>query len=121
MKSFLKNLFDKTKETVQSASEDLRVVVDAVSEDAGKLAGEAKIKLSEAEKYVTDEFGEPSEIVAKAKDSLNTAGQKLKEAAMEEWESTSGKIEELKKSWNNQDKTDEASDIAPDDKKGPAV
>lgn len=117
MNSFLKNLIEKTKEAAQSASEDIKVVIDAVSEDAGKLAGEARIKLSEAEKYVSQEFGEPEALVSKAKESINTAGQKLKEAALEEWESTSEKIEELKKSWNKPGKTGEESDIAPEDNK----
>ncbi len=102
MKNFLKNLFSKTVRTVESASEDIKQVVDAVTEDAGKLMTEAKEKLSEAEEIARKEFtervGDPSELIQKAKDAVADAGQKFKEAAAEEWEGAKEKFEELKDS-----------------------
>ena len=127
MKNFLKNLFGITKENVQEtfehASKDIKEVVDAVSEDAGKLMAEAKEKLAEAEKFVKDEFtehvGEPSEIVAKGKKTLTETGKKLKDVAKEEWESATEKFEELKDSLEPKAKDDDDSDIAPKEKKDP--
>ena len=119
MKNILKNLVDKTKETFEHASEDIREVVDAVSEDAGKLVGEAKGRLAEAEKYVKDEFtehaGEPSDLLAKAKKAFSETGHKIKEAALEEWESATEKFGEIKDSLKGKPNDDEPSDFVPDE------
>ncbi|MEZ4952122.1 MAG: hypothetical protein R2825_00940 [Saprospiraceae bacterium] len=81
MKNFLKNIVDKAKETIEHASEDIHDVVEAVTEDAGKLAAQAKEKLAEAKEDFTESFGEPSWSADKAKRSFAETSGRVKEAA----------------------------------------
>ncbi len=78
MKNFLRNLFSKTKKTVEgtfeNASGEIKEVVDEISEDAGKLVEEGKVKFEKAKQSVREEFkehvGEPSELKEKAKRTI---------------------------------------------------
>jgi len=67
MMNFIKNLFGKTKQTVQQtlehASGDIKEVVDSVTEDAGKMMAGAK-------EQFTEHVGEPSELMEKARKAL---------------------------------------------------
>lgn len=56
----------------------------------------------------TEKVGDPSELLAKAKDSVVEAGTKLKDAAQEEWAAASEKIQDLKESFTKKDVADEA-------------
>lgn len=96
MKDFLKNMAEKAKETFEQASEDIQKVVDAVAEDTANLAQQAKEKLSEAKEDFTDSFGEPSEIVDKAKKVFTENSEKVKDATSETFAGAAGWFQETK-------------------------